>query len=69
MSKQVLILKGDHIGPEIVDESLKVLRKVDEQFGLELVFEEGLLGGAACDAVGEPCPDETLEKPVAAMRF
>ena len=62
MSKQVLILKGDHIGPEIVDESLKVLRKVDEQFGLELVFEEGLLGGAACDAVGEPCPDETLEK-------
>lgn len=62
MSKQVLILKGDHIGPEIVDEALKVLRKVDEQFGLELVFEEGLLGGAACDAVGEPCPDETLEK-------
>jgi 3-isopropylmalate dehydrogenase len=62
MSKQVLILKGDHIGPEIVDEALKVLTKVDEQFDLGLVFEEGLLGGAACDAVGEPCPDETLEK-------
>ena len=62
MSKKVLILKGDHIGPEIVDEALKVLAKVDEKFGLGLEFEEGLLGGAAYEAVGDPCPEETLEK-------
>lgn len=62
MSKKVLILKGDHIGPEIVDEAIKVLRRVDEKFDLGLELEEGLLGGAAYDAVGDPCPEETLEK-------
>ncbi len=62
MTKKVLILKGDYIGPEIVDEAIKVLKKVDQQFSLGIELEEGLLGGAAYDAVGEPCPDETLEK-------
>lgn len=62
MSKKVLILKGDHIGPEIVDEAIKVLARVDEKFDLGLELDEGLLGGSAYDAVGDPCPDETLEK-------
>jgi len=62
MTKKVLILKGDYIGPEIVDEAIKVLNKVDQQFSLGIELEEGLLGGAAYDAVGEPCPEETLEK-------
>lgn len=62
MSRKVLILKGDHIGPEIVNEALKVLHRIDGMFHLGLQFEEGLLGGAAYDAVGDPCPETTLEK-------
>ncbi|HEB27158.1 MAG TPA: 3-isopropylmalate dehydrogenase [Porticoccus sp.] len=62
MTKKVLVLKGDYIGPEIVDEAVKVLKKVDQQFSLDIELEEGLLGGAAYDAVGEPCPEKTLEQ-------
>ena len=62
MSKKVLILKGDYIGPEIVDEAVKVLKKVDQKFSLGIELEEGLLGGAAYDEVGEPCPEKTLEQ-------
>jgi len=62
MSKKILILKGDYIGPEIVDEAIKVLNKIDQKFSLDLVLEEGLLGGAAYDEVGEPCPEKTLEQ-------
>lgn len=60
MSRKVLILKGDYIGPEIVDEAVKVLKKVDQQFSLGVELEEGLLGGAALDEAGEPCPEQTL---------
>ncbi|PHS76240.1 MAG: 3-isopropylmalate dehydrogenase [Porticoccus sp.] len=62
MSRRVLILKGDHIGPEIVNEATKVLHRIDEKYHLGLQFEEGLLGGAAYDAVGDPCPEVTLDK-------
>ena len=62
MSRKVLILKGDHIGPEIVNEAIKVLHRIDEKYQLGLQFEEGLLGGSAFDAVGDPCPETTLEK-------
>ena len=59
--KKVLLLPGDHIGPEIVAEAVKVLEKVDQRFNLGLAFESGLLGGAGLDAVGDPCPQATLD--------
>lgn len=62
MSKTVLMLPGDGIGPEIVAEAEKVLHKVNEKFNLGLTFEQALVGGAAIDATGIPLPDETLEK-------
>ncbi|GAB1259733.1 3-isopropylmalate dehydrogenase [Aurantivibrio plasticivorans] len=62
MSNNILILPGDGIGPEIVSEASKVLRRVSELEGLNLTFEEALLGGAGVDAVGKPLPDETLAK-------
>jgi 3-isopropylmalate dehydrogenase len=43
-----------------VDEAVKVLKKVDQQFSLGVELEEGLLGGAALDKAGEPCPEQTL---------
>jgi 3-isopropylmalate dehydrogenase len=58
--RRILILAGDHIGPEIVAEAVKVLQAVDKRFGLGLALEQGLIGGAALDASGDPLPPETL---------
>jgi len=54
-----LVLPGDGIGPEIVNEALKVLDRVAELEGMELEIDEGLIGGAAYDAVGHPYPEAT----------
>jgi 3-isopropylmalate dehydrogenase len=62
VSKQILVLPGDGIGPEIVAEACKVLDKLNQLMELDLAFSEGLLGGCATDAAGKPLPDETLEK-------
>ncbi|GAB3276629.1 3-isopropylmalate dehydrogenase [Parahaliea aestuarii] len=62
MSKNILILPGDHIGPEIMAEAVKVLEVVNRQFSLDLNLEYGLLGGAALDATGVPLPEETLSR-------
>lgn len=61
MSKNVLLLPGDGIGPEIVAEARKVLETVNDQLSLGLTLSEQHLGGAAIDAHGVPLPDETLE--------
>ena len=60
MSKSVLILPGDGIGPEIVTEAEKVLNALSDQHGLEISTEQGLIGGSAIDKTGVPLPDETL---------
>ncbi|MEH6637917.1 MAG: 3-isopropylmalate dehydrogenase [Porticoccaceae bacterium] len=60
MTKQILVLPGDGIGPEVMVEAIKVLTCVDEKFKLGLEFSEGLIGGRAVDTKGEPLPAETL---------
>ncbi|MGJ3255664.1 MAG: 3-isopropylmalate dehydrogenase [Alcanivorax sp.] len=65
MSK-VLVLPGDGIGPEIVDEAVKVLNVAKQKFGLEVELDEALVGGAAVDAEGDPLPEGTLDKARAA---
>ncbi|MEP4148212.1 MAG: 3-isopropylmalate dehydrogenase [Halioglobus sp.] len=62
MSKKVLVLPGDYIGPEIMTEAVKVLQAVNEKFELDIELEYGLLGGAALDEHGVPLPDETLAR-------
>jgi len=62
MSKQILILAGDGIGPEIVKAAEQVLDRVNEKFNLDLTWEQGLLGGAAIDAHGSPYPEVTSEQ-------
>jgi len=66
MSKNVLILPGDGIGPEIVTQARRVLELVNEQDSLGLEFSEALVGGAAIDADGVPLPESTLEAAKAA---
>lgn len=62
MTKKIVLLPGDGIGPEIVAEAQKVLRKVDEIFGLELSYDYDLIGGSAIDVHGVPLADATLDK-------
>jgi len=59
MTKNILVLPGDGIGPEIVAEAVKVLDKLKAD-GLDMSLEQGLVGGAAYDAKGHPLPEETL---------
>jgi 3-isopropylmalate dehydrogenase len=61
MTKHIVILAGDGIGPEIMAEAEKVLAKVNDQFGLGLSWSHELLGGCAIDTHGVPLPDVTLD--------
>lgn len=61
MVKNICVIKGDGIGPEVVNESLKVLGKVASVFGHQFKYSEVLMGGAAIDATGKPLPAETVE--------
>ena len=61
MTKHIVILAGDGIGPEIMAEAEKVLAKVNDQFGLGLSWSHELLGGCAIDKHGVPLPDVTLD--------
>ena len=59
---QIVLLKGDGIGPEIVTQAVKVLERAAGKFGFRFSFEEALLGGCAIDATGVPLPQETVDK-------
>ncbi len=61
MRYNVALLKGDGIGPEIVDQAVEVLKVIGEKYGHEFVFTPYLIGGAAIDACGEPLPKVTVE--------
>ena len=62
MDYKIAIIKGDGIGPEIVDSAVKVLEKVSEKYNHKLTTEEVYMGGIAIDKFGEPLPDSELEK-------
>lgn len=61
MEKKITVLRGDGIGPEIVNEAIKVLDRTAAKFGHRFSYTPALLGGAAIDAAGVPLPDKTLE--------
>lgn len=62
MKKNITVLRGDGIGPEIVNEAIKVLDKVAEKFGHEFVYTDVLMGGCSIDEYGVPITDEGIEK-------
>ena len=61
MKYKIAVLAGDGIGPEIVDQVIKVLKAVGKKFNHKFEFREGLVGAAAIDAVGDPFPEETFQ--------
>ena len=65
MSRKILVLPGDGIGPEITAEAVKILHACRDA-GLDIELQEGLVGGAGFDAHGDPLPAETLAKAEAA---
>ena len=58
---KIAVLKGDGIGPEIVDEAIKVLDAVASKEGFNLEYNEYLIGGSAVDVFDNPCPDDTIK--------
>jgi 3-isopropylmalate dehydrogenase len=61
-SYKITVIRGDGIGPEIVDEAIKVLDAVSSIKDFELKYDDALMGGIAYDVTGEPLPKETVEK-------
>lgn len=61
MKMNITCIPGDGIGPEIVTEAKKVLDKVGDKFGHELVYTDVLMGGCSIDKYGVPLTDETIE--------
>lgn len=61
MQAKIVTLPGDGIGPEVVAEGVRILKRVAERFGHHFEFEEHLIGGCAMDATGQALTDETLD--------
>ena len=61
MNYNIALVKGDGIGPEIVEGAVEVLKKVGEKYGQCFNFTEYLAGGCAYDKYGKPLPEETVE--------
>ncbi|MCX7998024.1 MAG: 3-isopropylmalate dehydrogenase [Leptospiraceae bacterium] len=60
MNKQIAVLAGDGIGPEVMKVALRIMKKALGDKAKEFQFKEALVGGAAIDATGKPLPQETL---------
>ena len=60
MQKEIVILKGDGIGPEVVNQAVAILNLVAKQENISLKLTEALIGGIAYDEFGRPDPDETI---------
>ena len=61
MNYKIALIRGDGIGPEVVNEAVKVMERVGEKFGHSLTYTDVLLGGCATDAVGKSYPDGTAQ--------
>lgn len=59
MTRRIVLLPGDGIGPEVTAAARRVLDRVARRFDIALSLEEHLFGGVAIDETGEPFPDET----------
>ena len=62
MKYQIALIRGDGIGPEVVNEAVGVLEAVGKKFGHTYEFVDVLLGGCATDAVGKSYPDGTADQ-------
>ncbi len=61
MNYNIAVLAGDGIGPEIVEQAIKVLKAVGKKFKHTFNFTEAIVGATAIDQVGDPFPEETFQ--------
>lgn len=61
MRKQIAVLPGDGVGPEVIKQAIKVLEIVGKKYHHEFVFENALIGASAIEKTGDPLPDQTLK--------
>ncbi len=61
MKKNIAVINGDGIGPEVTQQSIKVLNAIAEEYNHEFNYTPCLMGAVAIDATGNPLPDETIE--------
>lgn len=66
MDLKIAVLPGDGIGPEISEQGVAVMTAVCEKFGHNVSYDYALCGAAAIDAVGDPFPEDTYQKCMAA---
>ncbi len=66
MDFKIALIKGDGIGPEIVNEAVRVLDKIGEKFGHSFSYTEVEAGGVAIDNQGEPLPQSSIDACLAA---
>ena len=59
MNFKIALLAGDGIGPEVINEAVKVSDVIAEKFNHNIEWKSALVGAAAIDAVGDPYPNET----------
>lgn len=59
-TKKIAVIAGDGIGPEVVAEAEKIIKRTEDVFGLSFTTEHALFGGVAIDQKGTPLPEETL---------
>jgi len=62
MSQRVLVLPGDGIGPDVVEQAVRILVRASELYGFSVELDSALIGGEAIDQTGSPLPEETLHK-------
>lgn len=62
MEKTITVIRGDGIGPEIVNQAIRILDRIAEKFGHTFHYQDILAGGCAIDAYGTSLPKESLEK-------
>lgn len=60
MDKQISVLAGDGIGPEVMEQAIRVLDKIAETYHHHFRYKHALIGGAAYEQHGHHCPSETV---------
>lgn len=60
MKKNIAVLPGDGVGPEIIEQAIKILKVIAKKYNHEFIFNFGLIGACAMDKTGNPLPDKTL---------
>ena len=62
MNFKIAVIKGDGVGPEIINEGIKVLNKIEKKYNHKFELTEVLAGGCAIDKENTPLPERTLEE-------